>query len=87
MRFKLFPTLLLFTLLAGFVQGYEISKIRFVDTNGNDVPYDMFINRINIKPGSQFSEKALSDAVKALYETRKIKDVTAEIVVNDKVEY
>ena len=87
MRFKLFPTLLLFTLLTGFVQGYEISKIRFVDTNGNDVPYDMFINRINIKPGSQFSEKALSDAVKALYETRKIKDVTAEIVVNDKVEY
>ena len=87
MRLKLFPTLLLFILVAGFVQGYEISKIRFVDPNGNEVPYDMFINRINIKPGSQFSEKALSDAVKALYETRKIKDVTAEVVVNDKVEY
>ena len=80
-------TLLFILIFSGFVQAYEISKIRFEDNDGNAIPNEMFINRISIKPGTQFSEKAVSDAIKALYDTRKIKDVSAEVVVNDKVEY
>ncbi|MCM8543112.1 MAG: outer membrane protein assembly factor BamA, partial [Lentisphaeraceae bacterium] len=71
----------------GLLQAYEISKIEFLDNSGNMIPNEMFINRIDIKPGVQFSEKAVSDAIKALYDTRKIKDVSAEVIVNDKVEY
>ena len=73
--------------IAGAVQAYEISKVKFVDNLDNEIPNEMFINRINIKPGSQVSEKAVSDAIKALYDTKKIKDASAEVVVNDKVEY
>ena len=73
--------------IAVAAQAYEISKIKFMDNLGNEIPNEMFINRINLKPGSKFSEKAVSDAVKALYETKKVKDVIAELVVNDKVEH
>lgn len=79
-----FLFILLFT---GSLQAYEISKIKFVDNSGNEIPNEMFINRIDIKPGTQFSEKAVSDAIKALYDTRKIKDVAAEVIVDDKVQY
>ena len=87
MKLKLSLAFTFLMLMAGAVQAYEISKIKFMDNLENEIPNEMFINRINIKPGSQFSEKAVSDAIKALYDTKKIKDVSAEVVVNDKVEY
>ena len=67
----------------GLLQAYEISKIEFLDNSGDMIPNEMFISRIDIKPGVQFSEKAVSDAIKALYDTRKIKDVSAEVIATD----
>ena len=74
-------SLIIFLTFIGIGSAFEISKIKFVDQNGNDIPYDMFITRIKIKPGMQFSPKLLSDAIKSIYETKKIKDVAGDVVV------
>ena len=80
---KISVILLILFLFTGVSQAYEISKIKFIDDKANPIPYAMFINQIDTKPGSQFSQKKLSDDIKRLYETKKIKDVKAKVVVVD----
>ena len=78
--------LVFFMALSSLVSGYEISKIRFVDRNGNPIPYKSFIYSIILKPGMEFSPKILSDDIKRLYETKMIKDTEARVLL-EKGEY
>jgi outer membrane protein insertion porin family len=68
-------------MLSGLAQAYEIARVTFVDNKGTPIPAAMFINQIDIKPGSEFSQKKISDDIKRLYDTRKVKDVNAKIAV------
>ena len=69
--------------LSGMVSAFEISKIKFVDQDNNPIPADMFINKMKVKPGMEFSPRLVSQAIKSLYETKKIKDVKSQVVVVD----
>ncbi|MCH2206668.1 MAG: outer membrane protein assembly factor BamA [Lentisphaerales bacterium] len=78
---KISFVLFILFLFTSLTQAYEISRIQFVDDKLNPIPTAMFINQIDTKPGSQFSQKKLSDDIKRLYETKKIKDLKAKVVV------
>ena len=71
----------LFIALTGMVNAFEISKIKFVDQDNNPIPADMFVNKMKIKAGMEFSPRLLSQAIKSLYETKKVKDINSNVVV------
>jgi outer membrane protein insertion porin family len=83
MKHKLLLAFITFITFLASAGAFEISKVKFVDQDGNDIPYEMFISRIKIKPGMQFSPKMVSDAIKSIYKTKKIKDVVSDVIVVD----
>jgi outer membrane protein insertion porin family len=82
MKKILLPFIMLMSLIV-VTNAFEISKVRFVDQNATEIPYGMFINKIKIKPGMQFSPKLVSDGIKSIYETKKVKDIVGDVIVVD----
>ncbi|MCM8537938.1 MAG: outer membrane protein assembly factor BamA [Lentisphaeraceae bacterium] len=78
---KLSLTIIFIFLLTSLAHAYKISEVKFVDDKANVIPVQMFSNYIGLKGGSEFTQKKLSDDIKRLYETKKVKDVKGKVIV------
>ncbi|MCM8529648.1 MAG: outer membrane protein assembly factor BamA [Lentisphaeraceae bacterium] len=78
---KLSLIIIFIFLFTSLSHAYKISEVKFVDDKSNVIPVQMFSNYIGIKSGTEFSQKKLSDDIKRLYETKKVKDVKGKVIV------